>query len=407
MENTNSRFINCTLIDALSLEPRDVHVSVENGEIADVSDSAIPDNSDTKTIDLRNKYILPGLWDVHTHIGRGIPDHEARDETTAQRTVRAGDNCQRALTLGITSLRAVGEKDFIDVAWKQAFESGEYVGPNLYTCGWFITTTAGHFLKSGCAIEVDGPTEYIRTIREQIKNGVDFIKLNLTGGVMGPKWDKMPNTFPLQDELKAAFDVCEQRGYKVVAHAGGVDGIKKAISLGAHTLEHGYQFDDEAINMLAESETYYVPTLSLTHMNRGEAFADSASQLRWMKAHPIDEGYRERAIEAAVMHASGFKKAIAAGVKIACGSDLDLPYGALFETEMLVKCGMTEHQAITAATLTSAQVCLADKKNGTIEPGKKADFIILNNNPLENISNLQDVYMVVKDGRIVRDDSNR
>jgi len=123
MENTNSRFINCTLIDALSLEPRDVHVSVENGEIADVSDSAIPDNSDTKTIDLRNKYILPGLWDVHTHIGRGIPDHEARDETTAQRTVRAGDNCQRALTLGITSLRAVGEKDFIDVAWKQAFES--------------------------------------------------------------------------------------------------------------------------------------------------------------------------------------------------------------------------------------------------------------------------------------------
>ena len=407
MEDTNSRFINCTLIDALSLEPRDVHVSVENGEIADVSDSAIPDNSDTKTIDLRNKYILPGLWDVHTHIGRGIPDHEARDETTAQRTVRAGDNCQRALTLGITSLRAVGEKDFIDVAWKQAFESGEYVGPNLYTCGWFITTTAGHFLKSGCAIEVDGPTEYIRTIREQIKNGVDFIKLNLTGGVMGPKWDKMPNTFPLQDELKAAFDVCEQRGYKVVAHAGGADGIKKAISLGAHTLEHGYQFDDEAINMLAESETYYVPTLSLTHMNRGEAFADSASQLRWMKAHPIDEGYRERAIEAAVMHASGFKKAIAAGVKIACGSDLDLPYGALFETEMLVKCGMTEHQAITAATLTSAQVCLADEKNGTIEPGKKADFIILNNNPLENISNLQDVYMVVKDGRIVRDDSNR
>ena len=407
MEDTNSRFINCTVIDALSLEPRDVHVSVENGEITDVSDSAIPDNSDTKTIDLRNKYLLPGLWDVHTHIGRGIPDHEARDETTAQRTVRAGDNCQRALTLGITSLRAVGEKDFIDVAWKQAFESGEYVGPNLYTCGWFITTTAGHFLKSGCAIEVDGPTEYIRTIREQIKNGVDFIKLNLTGGVMGPKWDKMPNTFPLQDELKAAFDICEQRGYKIVAHAGGVDGIKKAISLGAHTLEHGYQFDDEAIDMLAESETYYVPTLSLTHMNRGEAFADSEFQLDWMKKHPIDEGYRERAIEAAVMHASGFKKAIAAGVKIACGSDLDLPYGALFETEMLVKCGMTEHQAITAATLTSAQVCLADEKNGTIEPGKKADFIILNNNPLENISNLQDVYMVVKDGRIVRDDSNR
>ncbi len=406
MEETKSKFINATLIDALSTEPKEGHISVINGEIAEISENTVSKNSDSQILDLKDKYLVPGLWDVHTHIGKGIPDSEARDETTAERTIRAGNNCRRALNLGITSLRAVGEKDFIDVAWKEAFASGGYVGPNLYTCGWFITTTAGHFLKSGCAIEVDGPTEYIRTIREQIKNGVDFIKLNLTGGVMGPKWDKMPNTFPLEDELKAAFDICEQRGYKVVAHAGGVDGIKKAISMGAHTLEHGYQFDDEAIDMLSKSQTYYVPTLSLTHMNRGEEFADSEFQLKWMKAHPIDESYKERAIEAAVMHASGFKKAIEAGVKVACGSDLDLPYGALFETEMLVKCGMTEHQALTAATLTSAKVCLAEEKNGTLEPGKKADFLILNSNPLENISNLQDVYMVVKDGNIVRNYSS-
>lgn len=406
MEETKSKFINATLIDALSTEPKEGHISVINGEIAEISENTVSKNSDSQILDLKDKYLVPGLWDVHTHIGKGIPDSEARDETTAERTIRAGNNCRRALNLGITSLRAVGEKDFIDVAWKEAFASGGYVGPNLYTCGWFITTTAGHFLKSGCAIEVDGPTEYIRTIREQIKNGVDFIKLNLTGGVMGPKWDKMPNTFPLEDELKAAFDICEQRGYKVVAHAGGVDGIKKAISMGAHTLEHGYQFDDEAIDMLSKSQTYYVPTLSLTHMNRGEEFADSKFQLKWMKAHPIDESYKERAIEAAVMHASGFKKAIEAGVKVACGSDFDLPYGALFETEMLVKCGMTEHQALTAATLTSAKVCLAEEKNGTLEPGKKADFLILNSNPLENISNLQDVYMVVKDGNIVRNYSS-
>ena len=405
MENNNIKFINCSFIDALSAKPRNAHISAVNGEISDVSANTFPDTDDIQIVDLEGKYLLPGLWDVHTHIGKGIPDHEARDETTAQRTIRAGENCRQALNLGITSLRAVGEKDFIDVAWKEAFESGDFVGPNLYTCGWLITTTAGHFLKSGCAIEIDGPTEYIRTIREQIKNGVDFIKLNLTGGVMGPKWDKMPNTFPLQDELKAAFDLCEQRGYKVVAHAGGVDGIKKAISLGAHTVEHGYQFDDEAIDMLAKSDTYYVPTLSLTHMNRGGEFADSAFQLDWMQKHPIDESYRKRAIDAAELHASGFKKALDAGVKIACGSDLDLPYGALYETEMLVKCGMTEHQAITAATLTSAKVCLAEDKNGTIEVGKKADFIILNSDPLENISNLQDVYMVVKDGCIVRDGS--
>ena len=111
MENNNLRFINCTFIDALSTKLRDAHISSVNGEISEVSANAFPHNVDIQTVDLNGKYLLPGLWDVHTHIGKGIPDHEARDETTAQRTIRAGDNGRQALNLGITSLRAVGEKD--------------------------------------------------------------------------------------------------------------------------------------------------------------------------------------------------------------------------------------------------------------------------------------------------------
>jgi len=136
-------------------------------------------------------------------------------------------------------------------------------------------------------------------------------------------------------------------------------------------------------------------------MNRGEDFADNEFERLWMKSNPIQEDYRLRAIKAAQLHAEGFRKAVSAGVKIACGSDLDLPFGAFLETAMMVKCGMTEHQAIIAATLTSAEVCLAEDKYGTVQPGKKADLLILNSNPLEDISNLRDLHMVIKKGKVI------
>ena len=394
------------IVDALNPEPVPGNIIVESGKIVDISTQPLKSDTADRVFDLSGKYVVPGLWDVHTHIGKGIPDSEAQEEMLSQRTIRAGINCREALKLGITSLRVVGEKEFIDVAWKNFFNSGAILGPDLYTCGWFITTTAGHFLKSSCALEVDGVTEYRKVIRDQMKHGVDFIKLNLTGGVMGPPWDKMPNTFPMEDEMKTAFDLCAQRGLKVVAHAGGKDGIIKAINYGAHTLEHGYMLDDECVEMLANSDTYFVPTLSLTHMNRGPTYTDNDFENNWSINNPIDEEYRLRAVDAAKGHAEGFRKALKAGVKIACGSDLDLPYGALLEIAMMVKCGMTSHQAITAATLTSAEVCLADAEYGTIETGKFADILVLNSNPLEDVDNLRDLNLVFKKGRIVPIDSS-
>ena len=401
MSNEIHVLTNGQIIDALDPEPRPGNIFVQSGRIIDISLKESDLQRANYVFDLKGKYVTPGLWDVHTHIGKGIPDHEAKEEMLSQRTIRAGINCREALKLGITSLRVVGEKEFIDVAWRNFFNSGAVLGPDLYTCGWFITTTAGHFLKSSCALEVDGVTEYRKVIRDQIKHGVDFIKLNLTGGVMGPSWDKMPNTFPMDDEMKAAFDLCSQRGFKVVAHAGGKDGIIKAINYGAHTLEHGYMLDDECVELLAASNTFFVPTLSLTHMNRGTTYADNNFEHNWAEANPIDEEYRLRAIDAAEGHAEGFRKAIKAGVKIACGSDLDLPFGALLEVAMMVKCGMTAHQSITAATLTSAEVCLVDDQYGTLEPGKYADIVVLNSNPLEDVNNLRDLNMVFKKGHQV------
>lgn len=392
----------CVIIDATSPSPREGSVVVVGEHIQEVTDSRRPSiPSGAEVIDLGGAFLLPGLWDVHVHMGRGVPDSEARDESVAERTIRAGRNCMDALALGITGIRVVGERDFIDVAWKRAFDSGRAVGPTLFTCGYFHTTTAGHFLRSGCALEVDGPEGFCRAVREQIKNGVDFIKLNMTGGVMGPPWDRMPNTFLLPDEIEAVFELCRRRGFKVVAHAGGTDGIKAAVRAGAHTIEHGYMLDDEAIGLMVEKGTYYVPTLSLTHLNRGPEYAVSEYERDWARKHPVAEEYRQRAIQAATAHAEGFKKALQAGVKIACGSDLDPPSGGLLELGMLVRCGMTPWQAIVAATQTAAEVCCAQDSYGTIEPGKKADILILDANPLDAIENVRRLRLVIKKGRVV------
>ena len=393
---------NSHVIDATSQEPRELTVVIEGSDIVDLLPPGSPVSSgDAQEIDLRGGWLLPGLWDVHTHIGRGIPDPGWRDESIAERTTRAGRDCMNALALGITGMRVVGEREYVDVAWKRAFDSGLFIGPSLFTCGWFITTTAGHFLRSGTVKEVDGPTEFRRAIRENIKNGVDFIKLNLTGGIMGPPWDGMQSTFPTPDEIDAAFEICHQRGFKVVAHAGGTHGIKTAIAHGAWTLEHGYVLDDEAVTMMAEAGTYFVPTLGLSHLNRGPAYAESEIEHAWAEAHPAPPDYAARAVVAAEAHAEGFKKALDAGVPIANGSDLALPDGGLLELAQLVRRGMTEWQAIVAATKTSAEVCEASDRRGTIEIGKAADLLAVGSNPLEGIENVRDVKLVMKDGQIV------
>lgn len=393
---------NCNIIDATSAQARVGTILISGDQVQDILPQASPDLSDDyRSLDMGGRYVLPGLWDVHTHIGRGIPDAEARDELAAARTIRAGRDCMTALSLGITGMRVVGERHFIDVAWKRAFDANVFLGPTLFTCGHFITTTAGHFLKSGTALEVDGPDGFRRAIREQIKNGVDFIKLNMTGGIMGPPWDGMPSTFLLPDEIESAFGLCHQRGFKVVAHAGGTEGIKAAVRAGAHTIEHGYILDDEAIQMMLQNGTYFVPTMSLSHLHRGPDFAESEFERNWTLENPTQEDYRLRAVTAAIAHGEGFRKALAAGVKIACGSDLRLPDGGLFELTMLVRAGMSEWQAIVAATQTAAEVCCAEKDYGTIEPGKKADLIAMKGNPLENIDSVRDLSLVVKHGQVV------
>ena len=393
---------NATLIDCVDPKPvANATVAIENGRITDITAGPVPaPSADAEVLDLKGAYLMPGLWDVHIH-----PDYfpSLADMPLPDQVTLFGHKMTQALVeSGIVGLRSAGAHHYMDVAWKRAYDSGQHLGPRLYAAGHFLTTTGGHFLTSGHAIEVDGPYGWVKAIREQIKNGVDHIKLNLSGGIMGPAWDLHKHSFLLEDELKAAFDICKKREFKVMAHATNPEAVKAAIRMGAHTIEHGYILDDECIELFLKHDTWYVPTLAISHLTPNQATNEWESA--WSKQRNLAVSLCCRAEAACDDHSSGFKKALKAGVKMAVGSDIrPLKDAALLEMGLWARNGATPWQILVAATKHGAAVCGAGADLGTVEVGKLADLIVVEKNPLDNINNVRSLLMVLKDGKVVSD----
>src|SRR6516162_1328079 len=392
------------LIDCVEPQVRpDCAVLIEDGRIRAILPSGeAGSDSDVQVIDLKGEYLMPGLWDVHIH-----PDYLSLDEMPlADQVTLFGHRLVAALTeSGIVGLRCAGAHNYMDVAWKRAFDSGQYVGPRLFAAGHFLTTTGGHFLTSGHALECDGPYGFVKAIREEIKNGVDHIKLNLSGGILGPAWDRHQNSFLLPDELKAAFEICRLREFKVMAHATNPAAVKHAIRLGAHSVEHGYIMDDECIDLFLKHDTWYVPTLSISHLTPKQA-TNKWEQL-WAKHRNMSHALCCRAEAASDVHRYWFAKALKAGVKMGLGSDIrPLKDAALLELGLWVRDGATPWQALVAATRNGAAICGMGDELGTIEVGKLADLIVVDGNPLDDIQNVRRLRLVFKEGVIVSDKRN-
>ena len=392
---------NATLIDCVDPNPvSEASVVIEDGRIAEITDgSHSPAGRNARVIDLGGAYLLPGLWDVHVHPAYATDPNI----TIAQQTAQFGQNLMRGLTEGgVVGARSGGAGHFMDVAWRDTFASGELDGPRVFACGNFLTTTGGHFLTSGHARECDGPYGFVNAVREQIKNGVDHIKLNLSGGIMGPSWDLHTHPFLLEDELTAAFAVCRQRGFDVMAHATNPDTVKTAIKLGAHSVEHGYIMDEECIQLFLEHDCWYVPTLGISHLTPSQA--GSEREKRWVEQKGRAPDLVARAEAAVDTHRSWFQKALHSGVKMALGSDLyPLRESALLEMGLWVKDGATTWQTLLAATRNGAALCGMEADLGTVEAGKIADLIVVGGNPLEDIENLGSLLLVLKEGKVVAD----
>ena len=392
---------NATVIDCVTPRPvPGASVVIDRGRIVEVlAGGRSPDTRDAEVIDLGGAYLLPGLWDVHIH-----PDYLASTgASVAEQTAIFGHRLMEALTeSGVIGVRCAGAAHFMDVAWKRAFDAGQYVGPRVFAAGYFLTTTGGHFLTSGHARECDGPYGFVRAIREQIRNGVDHIKLNLTGGIMGPVWDRHSQSFLLEEELEAAFAICRKRNFRVMAHAANPETVVAAARLGAHSVEHGYIMDAACIDALRARGTWYVPTLAITHLTPDQA--RDPWEKRWVEQRNLAPDLCRRADAAAEPHREAFRRALAAGVPMALGSDIrPLKDAALLELGLWVAAGATPWQALLAATRHAAALCGVGDDLGTIEPGKLADLIVVAADPLEHIGNLRRLLLVLKEGRIVSD----
>lgn len=392
---------NATLIDCVSPTPKpDTTIVIEDKRIKEIrhgGDAIV--GTEGSVIDANGAYLLPGLWDVHIH-----PDyHSLAEMPLPEQVALFGHRLRSALKdSGMVGFRCAGSHHYMDVAWRRAFEAGQYVGPRLFASGHFLTTTGGHFLHSGHALECDGPYGFVKAIREEIKNGVDHIKLNLSGGIMGPAWDLHTQSFLLDEELKAAFDICHLRGFKIMAHATHPDAVKAAITMGAHSIEHGYIMDDECIELLLKHDTWLVPTLAISHLTPKQA--SNKWESLWTKQRGLSHALCCRAEAAAEDHTEWFAKAVKAGVKMALGSDIrPLKDAALLEMGLWTRCGATPWQTLIAATKHGAAICGVGDDLGTVEIGKVADLIVVGANPLENIDHLRQLHLVIKDGVVVSD----
>jgi imidazolonepropionase-like amidohydrolase len=205
-----------------------------------------------------------------------------------------------------------------------------------------------------------------------------------------------------KSEIRAAFEICRKRGFKVMAHATNPDAVKNAIRLGAHSVEHGYVMDDECIDLLLEHDTWYVPTLAISHLTASQA--TNSFEADWVAQRNLSHALCCRAEAASDVHAMWFRKALDAGVKMALGSDIrPLKDAALLEMGLWVRDGATPWQTLLAATRHGAEICGVGAELGTVEVGKLADLIVVMANPLDDIANVRSLQLVLKEGRVVSD----
>lgn len=238
---TNCVVINCS--GAALLEGMTVVITGNTiTEIRRGSTHQAPGEKNVRVFDLEGGYVLPGLWNVHTHIGDLLPDPKniLANEPLPPSVIRAGRNCMDALRRGFIGIRNVGDRDYIDVFWREAFDAGVFVGPRIFASGNEITSTGGHGADRRfgvVAIEIDGPYEVRNAVREHTKHRLNWIKIMA---------DELQ-----QDELEAAIKTAHENGLRIAAHAAE-PAAGKAVAAGIDCIEHGYGLKDETIELMAE-----------------------------------------------------------------------------------------------------------------------------------------------------------
>lgn len=396
------------LVDGTGRPPiENAVVVVSNGRITEVGPSdQTPVPSGAEVIDLGQQTLLPGLIDAHTHFYMaGVDSLILRSiEPSPRKLIRAVTEAARLLDAGFTATRDMGYGDAVYL--KQAIEAGEIPGPRLITPRYMIVQTGGspdpYWLPHEYVSEfdyrcrlADGVSEVRKAAREQIRGGADFLKIMASGG-LGERHGLKDTYHYTLPELEAIVEEGHKLGLMVAAHALGAPAVKNAVRAGVDTIEHGSYVDDEALDLMAEHDVVFIPTLGIMH-----AFASGPEGIS-----------RERASEVLEEGMARVAQARERGVRIAAGTD----FGGVpltrhgpnaIEAVLLVEAGLSPAEAIVATTLRGAQAMGREGEIGTIEVGKHADMVATSADPLSHIRALQSIEFVMKGGKIVRDDIER
>ncbi len=398
------------LLDVKAGQWRDkVSIVVDGGVIKSIGPMA----PGAGHVDLSKYSCLPGLIDMHVHLTHETEPQieQLRDRLTgnpADQAYKSIRYASRTLLAGFTTVRDLGAGDHLNISMKRAIQSGFMIGPRMFTSGKAIATTGGHADPSNNlsdeilhALGTPGPVEGVvnspdegrAAVRQRYKEGADVIKVTATGGVLSQARNGQ-NPQYTEDELRAIVSTAKDYGFRVAAHAHGAEGIKRALRAGVDSIEHGTYMDDEAIALFKKTGAWYVPTISA-----GRFVADKAKDPEYFS--PL---VRPKAAAIGPLIQNTFAKAYKAGVKIAFGTDAGVFYHGdnAKEFQYMVEAGMPALEAIRAATLNAAQLLDQEKALGSVEAGYAADIIAVSGDPLKDITELQKVKFVMKDGTVFK-----
>jgi len=384
------------LIEGTGKAPiEDAVVIIEGDRISNVGEAdtaTVP--AGAEVIDVTDKTITPGLINCHTHFcldGSPDPALALEQRSFTENVLVAAKHAEDTLRAGVTTVRDLGGWEGVDLGIKKAINDGLILGPRMLASGKLLCITGGtaHFMGR----EVDGPDEVRKGAREQLKAGVDCLKVMATGGVLTAGTD--PGSPQLTfEEMRAAVEEAENAGVITAAHAHGATGIKNAVRAGVDSIEHGFFLDDEAIDLMLERGIYYVPTLATVYevITKGPEFGIPAFMV-------------EKAQRASDAHLDSFRRAREAGICIAAGNDGGTPFNLAdnlaSELERMVAAGMSCVEALATAHCTAAELLRLDEQIGTVETGKLADLVVLDADPHADISAVRQVHMVIKAGQKV------
>jgi imidazolonepropionase-like amidohydrolase len=395
-----------TIVDLKGGRPLDNAVVLVDGDritaIGRADDVSIP--ADAETIDASGTWLIPGLMNMHVHLGLVLPGKmavELAEETEGELTLRMAQAARESLDAGVTTIRLPGEQRHGDLSLKSAIARGQAHGPRIFSAGESLVVTGGHGSEKGVTYS-DGPYELVKAARREISAGASWVKILISGGIATEGGD-ISEALMTPEEISAVIDAAHRFGAKVAAHSGSAAATAIAVDAAVDSIEHGYFLDRPVLRKMKQHGTWLVPTIVVSQPAT-QPFFEKIGSPDW---------YLKRRDSVGKVHWQALRMAIEEGVNIALGTDQlpaepnDGTTSTAREAQYYVEAGMTPLQALRAATIEPARMLNAEDTIGSLEVGKYADIVAVAKDPTEDIKALRGIQFVMKGGHIYRNELDR